>query len=148
MSAARITRATSSRKTFQLWQFFHLFGLDMHHLVFIQRESNEDALTNLRRNLRESIKARDVTRYSRIYTEDDIINIQKSSLDVLQLFKHTNDSVEFWVASGSIKVELRDEAQDESEWFEGVFESTKFPRWKKLGGHVIDMEEENYELQS
>ncbi|RFU79361.1 hypothetical protein TARUN_2816 [Trichoderma arundinaceum] len=136
-----------SQPTFQLWEFHYLEGCDMHHLVLIQRTSNECSLSNLRHNLRRVIASGDVVVHERVYTQQDVFNIQSSAMDIIRRFESTSDSVDLLVASGKLDVKMNEKAEtveQETEWFEGVFHDTKFPRWKELGGRVVSLFEGEY----
>jgi hypothetical protein len=139
-----------SRRTFQLCEFHCLFGADAHHFLFIQRDSNEAALAHLKQNLSNAFSAGQARIYPRIYTEDDLMNLQTSCLDILECFIGTNDVIGYYVITGKIYVEPRAAAmaaEDEHEWFEEVFTCAKYPEWNRLGGIVIDLEKDRYEPQ-
>ncbi|PTB49086.1 hypothetical protein M431DRAFT_98407 [Trichoderma harzianum CBS 226.95] len=132
--------------TFQLWEFTLLHGKDMHYLVLIQLTHNETSLANLKRKLNNAISRKEVVIHPRIYTHQDVINIQTSAIDVIRLFESTNDCVDLVVVSGELDVKkARHKAREkEEEWFEGVFGDSKFPRWEGLGGRVVSLFEGRY----
>ncbi|KAL7946960.1 hypothetical protein V8C42DRAFT_319275 [Trichoderma barbatum] len=138
-----------SQPTFQLWEFTLLYGSDMHYLVLIQTTNNSTTLTTLKQNLRHAISSRSVVIHPRIYTKQDIVNIQTSAIDVLRRFESTNDCVDVVVASGLLDVKLNDanptSSREEAEWFESVFESVKFPKWENLGGRAVSMFDGEYQ---
>ncbi|KAL6692996.1 hypothetical protein J3F84DRAFT_401550 [Trichoderma pleuroticola] len=129
-----------SEATFQLWEFDLLHGNDMHYLVLVQLTHNETALDNLKRNLHKAISRRQVVIHPRIYTQQDVMNIQTSAIDIIKLFEGTNDCVDLLVASGELDVEeAGGKEEEEEEWFEDVFGDAKFPRWERLGGRVVTL---------
>ncbi|KAF3063107.1 hypothetical protein CFAM422_010268 [Trichoderma lentiforme] len=132
--------------TFQLWEFTLLHGKDMHYLLLIQLTNNEISLANLKRNLNNAISRKEVIIHPRVYTHQDVINIQTSAIDVIRLFESTNDCVDLIVVSGELDVKkARHKARDEEEeWFEDVFGDSKFPRWEGLGGRVVSLFEKRY----
>jgi hypothetical protein len=135
-------------RTFQLCEFHCLFGADAHHFLFIQRDSNENALANLKQNLYNAFSDGEVRIHPRIYTGDDLANLQASCLDILECFSNTNDVVGYYVITGKIQVEPRASytaAEDECEWFERAFSCAKYPEWGRLGGKIIDLEKERHE---
>ncbi|KKO97947.1 hypothetical protein THAR02_09945 [Trichoderma harzianum] len=135
-----------SEPTFQLWEFELLHGNDMHYLVLLQLTNNEPSLANLKRNLNNAISRGEVTIHPRVYTNQDVINIQTSAMDVIRRFESTNDSVDLIVASGELDVKkAKHKAGDkEEEWFEDVFGCSKVPKWEKLGGRVVSLFEGKY----
>ncbi|KAL7904265.1 hypothetical protein GGI35DRAFT_463758 [Trichoderma velutinum] len=138
-----------SEPTFQLWEFNLLHGCDMHYLVLLQLTNNETSLSNLKRNLDNAISRGEITIHPRIYTHQDVVNIQTSAIDIIRVFESTNDCVDLIVASGELDVKkARHKARDkEEEWFENVFGDSKFPKWENLGGRVVSLFEERYELE-
>ena len=137
------------QRTFQLCDFYYLFGQDAHYSVFIQRESNSIALENLERNLHhESAKPSTARFLPRVYTEADIANIQASCLDILSSFGGTCDLVSYLAVTGKIHIKPCDPnmtAEEVAEWFEKRFSCRKYPDWRRLGGKVFDLEAERYE---
>jgi hypothetical protein len=140
-------------RTFQLCEFSTLFGRDAHYFLFIQRESNSEALAHFEANVRHAVSTRHAKFFPRVYTETDLTNIQASCLDILGCFVGTNDYVSYLAVVGKIEIqplgEMRDEWKEEHEWFEKTFEDTKAPNWARgLGvesNQVIDLETDNYE---
>ncbi|UKZ78953.1 hypothetical protein TrVFT333_006702 [Trichoderma virens FT-333] len=132
--------------TFQLWEFTLLNGCDMHYLVLLQLTNNGTALTNLKRNLDNAISSGEIIIHPRVYTQQDVINIQTSAIDLLRRFESTNDCVDLIVASGTLDVKIagHESRSEEEEWFESVFDSCKFPKWENLGGRVVSLFEEEY----
>ncbi|KAL5085125.1 hypothetical protein Trisim1_010915 [Trichoderma cf. simile WF8] len=135
-----------SEPTFQLWEFTLLHGKDMHYLVLLQLTNNETSLANLKRNLNNAISRGEVVIHPRIYTHQDVINIQTSAIDIIRLFESTNDCVDMIAVSGELDVKkARHKAREkEEEWFEGFLGDSKFPRWEGLGGRVVSLFEGRY----
>jgi hypothetical protein len=122
------------QRTFKLYDFSAAFGRDAHHVVFIQRESNSEALAIFEENLHEEVAQREVRWFSRVYTKTDLENIQTSCQDILEVFSATNDVVEFTVVLGKIEVQSCVPG-GESHWFWDTFKDYKDPNWA-LGFNV------------
>ncbi|KAM6478585.1 hypothetical protein HDV62DRAFT_370773 [Trichoderma sp. SZMC 28011] len=132
--------------TFQLWEFTLLHGKDMHYLLLIQLTHNETSLANLKRNLNNAISRKEVVIHPRVYTHQDVINIQTSAIEIIRLFESTNDCVDLIVVSGELDVKkARHKSREkEEEWFEDLMGDSKFPRWEGLGGRVVSLFEGRY----
>jgi hypothetical protein len=125
-----------------------LFGGDAHHILFIQRESNSEALSNFENNLGQAISERQAQFFPRVYTETDLTNIQSSCLDILGCFSATNDVVSFLAVVGKVEIQPRGEERNEAKWFQETFEDSKFPEWALGLGvesdQVVDLETEKF----
>ncbi|CAI6092094.1 unnamed protein product [Clonostachys chloroleuca] len=129
------------QRTFKLFEFNYAFGCDAHHFIFIQRESNSEALATFEENLGVDMDCGAIQVYSRIFTETDLKNIQASCLEILAAFSATSDYVTYRAILGKIEVE----SCDDSEWFDETF-SAKYPYWDKGfnidSSQVIDLEKD------
>lgn len=136
------------QRTFKLYEFSCAFGSDMHHFVFIQRESNSEAFTSFEQHLRDYAAAREFRGYPRVYTDTDMQNIQTSCLDLLEALSHGNDCVSFRVVLGRIEVPPCDTTRDESPWLEDSGLASKDPDWADVfeipGEQVIDLQEDTF----
>ncbi|VUC38096.1 unnamed protein product [Clonostachys rosea] len=131
-----------SQRTFKLFEFHQPFeGPDEHHFVFIQRESNTEALTTLKRNLRKEMREDGSMRsFSRVFTETDIKSIQTSSLEILSGFRGSNDRVTYSIILGKIAVQPRGSAT-EAKWYFKTFDGGDWKKGFKLkSGQVLDLE--------
>lgn len=122
------------QRTFKLYEFNYAYGRDAHHLVFIQREENSEALANFEEHCLYELEDRAFRQYPRVYTVTDLENIQNSCLDLLDALSHGNDSVSFKVVLGKIEVRPRDSGID-TPWYEEVEFDCKDPDWGD-GFHV------------
>ena len=138
--------APPPHQTFQLCEFNNLFGADAHYFLFIQRESNSTSLTNLQQNLRHASSTGEARLHPRIFTEDDLANIQTSCMEILSGLSFGSDIVGFYVVTGRIHVGFHpsDSVRGERGWFEKVFSCSKFPEWGALAGKMVDLEKEVY----
>lgn len=76
----------------------------MHYLVLLQLTNNETSVGNLKRNLDNAISRQEVVIHPRIYTHQDVVNIQTSAIGIIRTFEVTNDCVDLIVASGELDV--------------------------------------------
>ncbi|VUC38095.1 unnamed protein product [Clonostachys rosea] len=145
LSAARSSQPhRQPQRTFKLFEFNRAFGCDAHHFIFIQRESNLEALAAFEDNLGDNIgKGRGTVRpFSRLFTETDLKNIQSSCLEILAGFSGTSDHVTYQAILGEIEVKRCDDREGHI-WFDDTF-TDKDPHWStgfNIGSsQVIDLE--------
>lgn len=136
------------QRTFKLYEFSCAFGSDMHHFVFIQRESNSQAFANFEEHLRGYAAAREFRGYPRVYTATDMENIQTSCLDLLEALSNSNDSVSFQVVLGKIEVPPCETTGAHSAWIEDSGLASKDPSWAQVfqvpAEQVIDLQGETF----
>ncbi|CAH0049118.1 unnamed protein product [Clonostachys solani] len=136
------------QRTFKLFEFHHAFGCDAHHFIFIQRESNSEALATFEENLGADIGQGHgmIQSFSRIFTETDLKNIQSSCLEILAGFSATSGHVTYRAILGKIEVKSCGD-KDGDVWFDDTF-TDKYPHWDTGfnidSSQVIDLEEDTF----